>query len=194
MRVSCFIIGVIVSIGFIGSPARTQELSHYYTPSGFSFPMLESGEYSLTLHGYSDKYKSGSSAENPDDYNYEYEKTDNEVSLRGTLAISGRFFLGADLYFFPETTAKSKNRYIFVYPYDTVNYIRNESRTDKAYLAPQLSLGYRPSPNLEISIYAAFYSSKSGYIYSPDSESSAAARSHLKSQKLQFNLTYLGKL
>ena len=193
MRVFISFIFILFAILFCG-PTSAQELSHYYTPSGFSMPMLESGEYAVTLGSSYYRGQTNTSALNPiysnrdTDYKYYY------VSLSGIIAISGQFLIRGELSYYPRLTADEfKSHSVHIYPFDTIVYDYQQLQKQRAYLQPQLSLAYRPLPNLEI-FCTARYSSSITDIMSLPSDISDDAKSKRETQAFSFNVTYLGKL
>ncbi len=194
MRLFISFIFIIFVILFCGMTSA-QELSHYYTPSGFSMPMLESGEYSISLAG--DYYRSlgNNSAENPFYGNYDYDSRDYHLSLGGILALNRQFLIRGELSYYPrQTTGDNKFHYAFIFPFDTSTTDYQRLVKQKTSLQPQLLLAYRPSQILEISIGARYSSVTSDIINLPTTDLSEDVRSKWEVQTFFFNVTYLGKL
>jgi hypothetical protein len=194
MRGSIRVIFIIFVFFFCGA-ASAQELSHYYTPSGFSMPMLESGEYTISLRGYYDRVLGNSSAENPFYGNYDQNSKDYYLSIGGTIAVNRQFLIRGELSYYPRQTAGDyKYHYAYIFPFDTSISDYQRLVKQKTSLQPQLLLAYRPLQNLEISIGARYSSVTSEIINLPTADLSDDVRSKWEMQTFYFNVTYLGKL
>ncbi|MCX6828153.1 MAG: hypothetical protein NT002_02570 [candidate division Zixibacteria bacterium] len=194
MRILISVISVFFVISFCG-PTSAQELSHYYTPNGFSMPMLEGGEYSISLRGYYDRGLGNSSAENPFYGNYDQDSRNYYLSVGGTIAVNRQFLIRGELSYYPRQTAGDyKYHYAFIFPFDTSISDYQRLVKQKISLQPQLLLAYRPLQNLEISIGARYSSVTSDIMNLPTVDLSDDVRSKWEMQTFYFNVTYLGKL
>jgi hypothetical protein len=193
MRVFISFIFIFFVIFFCG-PTSAQELSHYYTPSGFSMPMLESGEYAVSLGGSYYRGQSKTSALNPFYGNWDSDSRNYNVSFSGIIAISRQFLIRGELSYYPhQTTSDYRGHYVYVFPFDTS--VNDYQHIDKqrASFQPQISLAYRPLLNLEISCTARYSTVITDLINLP-ADISDPVRVKGERQIFFFNVTYLGKL
>jgi hypothetical protein len=169
--------------------ALAQELGHYYTPYGLSYPNLQKGEYSLSLSGnYSD---AKSNYDNFDSTLYsKYSNYYSSYYFRGIFAITSKILFQTSVDYYP---SRYTYNYLSVYGPDDVY---GNSQKRNASLQPSFSLAYKPTTTLEIYGNVAFYTSSYKYKYYPfDPPSGSDTDKYTsKNRSIGFGINYIGKL
>jgi len=152
-----------------------------YTPYGLRFPLLEKGEYNLSLQGsyYDSEYESGDVTSGS---SYKSNSFDNYMYLSANYALSSQFIVSGSFSYYPSRTTSN---YLSVSPGPT--YTSSHSERD-GYIAPSVSLVYKPTRMMEV--FTSFYSSSTNYksVYE-----TSTTETDSKSRGFSFGLNYLGQ-
>jgi hypothetical protein len=152
-----------------------------YTPYGLRFPLLQKGEYNLSVSGsyYESEYESGDVTSG---YSYKSNSFDNYMYLSAAYALSSQFIVSGSFSYYP---SRITSNYLSVSPGPT--YTSSHGVRD-GYVYPNISLAYKPTAMMEL--FTSFYSSSSNFKNISETSSS---ESNNKSSGFSFGLNYIGQ-
>jgi hypothetical protein len=172
---------LVLTVLLAPSLSFSQDYSRY-TPYGLRFPLLDKGEYNLSVSGsyYESEYKSedistGSFSRS----NY----FDNYMYLSAAYALSRQFIISGSFSYYPSRTTSN---YMSVTMPGSTYYTSHGERD--GYFAPYLTLAYKPTNMMEV--FATFNTSSS------DSKSIYPTYTYeatSKSKGFSLGLNYIGQ-
>lgn len=169
-----------------------QETSHFLTPAGFCLPLLEKGEYLLSVNGCYHHQKSITEFDDTLAPDNQYLYTFKYITCSGIYAFSNRFLLQASLQFAPSQDLV-RDDYWNRYPVDDIQLITTTQHLTNR-ISPAITLAYRPKANLEIHGIYNFSSSKEERRYVPKQAYIGSPVNKETYHYVMVGLTYHGKL
>jgi hypothetical protein len=177
---------------FTAGIGHGQETSHYLTPSGFYLPLLEKGEYVLSLNGYYYHQKSVTDYDDSLTPDGKYLYTYKYITFSGIYAFSNKLLLGTSLQFAPSQDLSTTDYWTY-FSYDDIQ-LTTSTYHLSGRVSPNVTLVYRPATNIEIHAGYDFSYSKEERRYDPKPANTGMPVEKNTDHYVTVGLTYHGRL
>jgi hypothetical protein len=177
----------------IAIPANSQDSSDYYTKYGFSLPLLKQGEYAISGNADYNKYTNYNNMTDTIPSWVETHSKSVDFNIGATLAITDQVVFRTELSYAPRLRSYDNMALRYDY-FDRSPVYTSQIEKQTSYIQPLLTLAYHPFTNMEISVYASFWTAKGNYENTPPDSPYSSRDFKRTYNNFQFRFVYLGQL